>query len=140
MSTPTPTQQLVDAGVSIWLDDLSRARIDSGNLAQLIDTRNVSGVTTNPSIFQAAIGTPVSKKVCPLALPSGQTKRHPDMHETASYPAFMATVQRIRTLNLRKVCCKRLFPDRFQPIGRPRSTAGFPFRGCAARFRSRAGG
>ncbi|AUG29996.1 MULTISPECIES: transaldolase [Microbacterium] len=56
MSTPTPTQQLVDAGVSIWLDDLSRARIDSGNLAQLIDTRNVSGVTTNPSIFQAAIG------------------------------------------------------------------------------------
>lgn len=56
MSTPTPTQQLVDAGVSIWLDDLSRTRIDSGNLAQLIDTRNVSGVTTNPSIFQAAIG------------------------------------------------------------------------------------
>lgn len=56
MSTPTPTQQLVDSGVSIWLDDLSRARIDSGNLAQLIDTRNVSGVTTNPSIFQAAIG------------------------------------------------------------------------------------
>jgi transaldolase len=45
-----------DAGVSIWLDDLSRARIDSGNLADLISTRNVSGVTTNPSIFQAAIG------------------------------------------------------------------------------------
>jgi len=60
MSTPvsgsTPTQQLVDAGVSIWLDDLSRARIASGNLADLIATRNVSGVTTNPSIFQAAIG------------------------------------------------------------------------------------
>ena len=52
----TPTQQLSDAGVSIWLDDLSRARIASGNLAQLISTRNVSGVTTNPSIFQAAIG------------------------------------------------------------------------------------
>lgn len=58
MSTPTstPTQQLADAGVSIWLDDLSRSRIDSGNLAELIETRNVSGVTTNPSIFQAAIG------------------------------------------------------------------------------------
>jgi len=52
----TPTQQLSDAGVSIWLDDLSRSRIASGNLAQLISTRNVSGVTTNPSIFQAAIG------------------------------------------------------------------------------------
>jgi transaldolase len=52
----TPTQQLSDAGVSIWLDDLSRSRITSGNLAELIRTRNVSGVTTNPSIFQAAIG------------------------------------------------------------------------------------
>ncbi|MDN3496719.1 transaldolase [Planococcus sp. APC 4015] len=52
----TPTQQLSDAGVSIWLDDLSRSRITSGNLAELIETRNVVGVTTNPSIFQAAIG------------------------------------------------------------------------------------
>lgn len=52
----TPTQALSDAGVSIWLDDLSRARITSGNLADLIKTRNVSGVTTNPTIFQGAIG------------------------------------------------------------------------------------
>jgi transaldolase len=52
----TPTQDLAAAGVSIWLDDLSRARIASGNLADLISSRNVSGVTTNPSIFQAAIG------------------------------------------------------------------------------------
>lgn len=52
----TPTQQLSDAGVSIWLDDLSRLRITSGNLAELIESRTVSGVTTNPSIFQAAIG------------------------------------------------------------------------------------
>ena len=52
----TPTQDLAAAGVSIWLDDLSRKRIDSGNLADLIQTRDVSGVTTNPSIFQAAIG------------------------------------------------------------------------------------
>lgn len=52
----TPTQQLSEAGVSIWLDDLSRSRITSGNLAELISTRDVTGVTTNPSIFQAAIG------------------------------------------------------------------------------------
>lgn len=58
MSAPTPTQQLSDAGVSIWLDDLSRARITSGNLAELIGTRNVTGVTTNPTIFQGAIGNP----------------------------------------------------------------------------------
>lgn len=52
----TPTEDLSGAGVSIWLDDLSRSRIDTGNLAQLIETRDVVGVTTNPSIFQAAIG------------------------------------------------------------------------------------
>jgi len=55
---PTPTQALSDAGVSIWLDDLSRTRIASGNLAELIATRNVTGVTTNPTIFQSAIGNP----------------------------------------------------------------------------------
>src|SRR3954470_5554991 len=43
------------AGVSVWLDDLSRDRLRSGNLQELIDTRSVVGVTTNPSIFQAAL-------------------------------------------------------------------------------------
>ena len=51
----TPTAQLVAAGVSIWLDDLSRQRILTGNLADLIATRNVSGVTTNPTIFAGAL-------------------------------------------------------------------------------------
>ncbi len=52
----TPTEQLTAHGVSIWLDDLSRQRITSGNLTELISSRNVSGVTTNPTIFQGAIG------------------------------------------------------------------------------------
>jgi transaldolase len=43
------------AGVSVWLDDLSRLRLQSGNLQELIDTKSVVGVTTNPSIFQAAL-------------------------------------------------------------------------------------
>lgn len=51
----TPTAQLSAAGVSIWLDDLSRERITSGNLEQLIAEKNVVGVTTNPSIFAAAL-------------------------------------------------------------------------------------
>ncbi|OBB41821.1 transaldolase [Mycobacterium sp. 852002-51961_SCH5331710] len=46
---------LSDAGVSVWLDDLSRDRLQTGNLQELIDTRSVVGVTTNPSIFQAAL-------------------------------------------------------------------------------------
>ncbi|MCV7081925.1 transaldolase family protein, partial [Mycolicibacterium insubricum] len=46
---------LSQAGVSVWLDDLSRERLQSGNLADLVATRSVVGVTTNPSIFQAAL-------------------------------------------------------------------------------------
>ncbi|MDT9592444.1 transaldolase [Nocardioides zeae] len=46
---------LADAGVSIWLDDLSRERIETGNLAELVAERSVVGVTTNPSIFAAAL-------------------------------------------------------------------------------------
>ncbi|OCA96108.1 transaldolase [Actinobaculum suis] len=49
------TQKLAEQGVSIWLDDLSRERITSGNLAELIETRDISGVTTNPTIFAAAL-------------------------------------------------------------------------------------
>ncbi|HET6166860.1 MAG TPA: transaldolase, partial [Marmoricola sp.] len=48
-------QQLTDAGVSIWLDDLSRERLETGNLADLIKNSHVVGVTSNPSIFQAAL-------------------------------------------------------------------------------------
>ncbi|MDQ0821123.1 transaldolase [Arthrobacter sp. V4I6] len=55
--TTTPTQQLSDAGVSIWLDDLSRGRLATGTLRKLIEEKNVVGVTTNPSIFHAAITT-----------------------------------------------------------------------------------
>jgi transaldolase len=48
-------QALSDAGVSIWLDDLSRERIESGNLTDLVKDRHVVGVTTNPTIFAAAV-------------------------------------------------------------------------------------
>jgi transaldolase len=49
-------RELSDAGVSVWLDDLSRDRLVSGNLAGLIRDYSVVGVTTNPTIFDAAIG------------------------------------------------------------------------------------
>ena len=51
-----PLQTLSEAGVSIWLDDLSRERIETGNLAELIKDKHVVGVTTNPTIFAGAIG------------------------------------------------------------------------------------
>lgn len=46
---------LAEAGVSIWLDDLSRERIETGDLADLVAHSSVVGVTTNPTIFQGAI-------------------------------------------------------------------------------------
>src|SRR3954447_1562115 len=54
MSSQT-LKQLSDAGVAIWLDDLSRERLVKGSLATLIRDMHVVGVTTNPTIFQKAI-------------------------------------------------------------------------------------
>jgi transaldolase len=47
--------QLSEAGVSIWLDDLSRELLRSGDLQRLLDTKSVVGVTTNPTIFASAL-------------------------------------------------------------------------------------
>lgn len=46
---------LAAAGVSIWLDDLSRERLRTGNLLELIRDQHVVGVTTNPTIFAGAL-------------------------------------------------------------------------------------
>ena len=50
-----PLAALTGAGVSIWLDDLSRERLVSGSLADLVARDRVVGVTTNPTIFAKAI-------------------------------------------------------------------------------------
>lgn len=52
--TPSVLTELTAAGVSLWLDDLSRARLD-GDLQRLVQERAISGVTTNPTIFEKAI-------------------------------------------------------------------------------------
>ncbi|MGL5866498.1 MAG: transaldolase [Dermatophilaceae bacterium] len=69
MSPAPAIHALVDHGVSVWLDDLSRDRIQSGNLAELIRDQGVVGVTTNPSIFQAAVseGHAYDEQVAELA-------------------------------------------------------------------------
>ena len=79
------------AGVSVWLDDLSRDRLRSGNLQQLIDTRSVVGVTTNPSIFQAALskGTAYDAQVAELA------ERGADVD---------ATIRTVTTDDVREAC------------------------------------
>jgi transaldolase len=50
-----PVTDLTAAGVAIWLDDLSRARLATGSLADLVRDSHVVGVTTNPTIFQKAL-------------------------------------------------------------------------------------
>ena len=59
---------LAQAGTVTWLDDLSRDRIETGNLADIIATKSVGGVTTNPAIFAAAMshGTAYDAQIAEL--------------------------------------------------------------------------
>jgi transaldolase len=54
-TTGDPLADLTASGVSVWLDDLSRGRLATGNLQALVRDRSVVGVTTNPTIFRNAI-------------------------------------------------------------------------------------
>jgi transaldolase len=51
-----PTQQLHDAGQSLWIDDITREMLDSGRLAQMVAELSVTGLTSNPTIFEKAVG------------------------------------------------------------------------------------
>lgn len=51
----THIDTLAEIGTSTWLDDLSRDRLESGNLAEVIKTKSIVGVTTNPAIFASAM-------------------------------------------------------------------------------------
>jgi hypothetical protein len=53
---PQALQDLAQAGVAVWLDDLSRPRLQSGRLARMVAQGEVVGITTNPTIFAKAIG------------------------------------------------------------------------------------
>jgi len=56
MATTADTLSKLSAeGVAIWLDDMSRARLSTGTLADLIRDKHVVGATTNPTIFQKAL-------------------------------------------------------------------------------------
>ena len=84
----SPLHELDKAGVSIWLDDLSRDRIESGSLAELIKSRAVSGVTTNPTIFAGAFskGNAYATQLAELSTRGA----------SASEAVFEATTQDVR--------------------------------------------
>ena len=81
-------EELSAQGVSIWLDDLNRPLITSGGLQRLIDTSHVVGVTTNPSIFAAALsqGDTYNEQIKGLAVEG----------RTAAEAVFALTTQDVR--------------------------------------------
>ena len=52
----TITRQLHDLGQSLWLDNITRGMLDNGTLRRYIDELSVTGLTSNPTIFDEAIG------------------------------------------------------------------------------------
>jgi transaldolase len=50
----SPLKNLAKEGVSVWLDDLSRPLIQTGDLANMVDNGQIVGITTNPTIFAKA--------------------------------------------------------------------------------------
>ncbi|MBV9847320.1 MAG: transaldolase [Kutzneria sp.] len=102
MSASTKLAALSQAGVSIWLDDLSRERLDTGSLADLIRDKHVVGVTTNPTIFASALahGQAYDEQVRELAA------RGADLD---------GTVREITTTDVRNAC--DLFRQTWQASG-----------------------
>jgi transaldolase len=87
---------LADAGVSIWLDDLSRERLETGNLADLVKNSFVVGVTSNPAIFQAAL--------------SDGERYDPQVRELAAAGADVDDATRIITTDDVRAACKVMRP------------------------------
>ena len=87
---------LADAGVSIWLDDLSRERLETGNLADLVRSSYVVGVTTNPAIFQAAL--------------AAGARYDPQVRELAAAGADVESATRTVTTDDVREACKIMRP------------------------------
>jgi len=51
------TESLHDRGQSLWLDNITRSMLDDGAIQRYIDSYSVTGLTSNPSIFDKAIGS-----------------------------------------------------------------------------------
>jgi transaldolase len=57
MTETKPTQELHDLGQSLWVDNITRTMLDDGTLGRYIDELSVTGLTSNPTIFDKAIGS-----------------------------------------------------------------------------------
>jgi transaldolase len=94
--------KLSEAGVSIWLDDVSRKRLNTGNLADLVRDKHVVGVTSNPTIFAKAL--------------ADAADYDDQVRELAARGASLdAAVKEITTTDIRNAC--DLFRDVWQATG-----------------------
>ncbi len=80
-----PVKALENHGQAVWLDFLARGFVARGDLKKLIDTDGVKGVTSNPSIFEKAIGSSDEYDGAPTC----------------------SSVSQSRTSRMRRTCCGR---------------------------------
>ncbi|WP_016698142.1 transaldolase [Actinoalloteichus spitiensis] len=102
MSSNERLAALSDAGVSVWLDDLSRDRISSGQLADYIRDYRLVGVTTNPTIFAGAL--------------ADSSSYDPQVRELAARGASVEqAVREITTTDVRNAC--DVFRETYEATG-----------------------
>ena len=93
-----PVKALENHGQAVWLDFLARGFVAKGDLKKLIDTDGVKGVTSNPSIFEKAIG---SSDEYDGAIGKALEKRRPRRWPSCS------SISRSRTSSTPPTCCAR---------------------------------
>jgi transaldolase len=71
----SPLHRLAEQGQSVWVDSLSRDMIHGGELARLIQEDGVTGVTSNPAIFQKALGQGAAYDEQLASLPAGTSAK-----------------------------------------------------------------
>ncbi|AUS80341.1 transaldolase [Actinoalloteichus sp. AHMU CJ021] len=102
MSSNERLAALSEAGVSVWLDDLSRDRISSGQLADYIRDYSLVGVTTNPTIFAGAL--------------ADSSSYDPQVRELAARGASVEqAVREITTTDVRNAC--DVFRETYEATG-----------------------
>ena len=93
-----PVKALENHGQAVWLDFLARGFVAKGDLKKLIDTDGVKGVTSNPSIFEKAIG---SSDEYDGAI--GKALKNPAIARLPS----CSSISPSRTSSMRRMCCAR---------------------------------
>src|SRR2546425_233334 len=95
------TQRLHDLGQSLWLDNITRDLLDSGTLKRYIDDLSVTGLTSNPTIFDHAIKIPGTREGLPAieeaifaGVPVNVTLLFSREHYLAAAEAFLRGIER----------------------------------------------